>query len=609
MIPFANGFTCTGEVSGDGTAPQAWSLQPVANSADYYFYLRVDVSDCDYEGNEEARDAVLSIIQEELGNGFGIAKEDLNVVHISRGSLIQVIKVNAQQIFNKIKRFIVLNPTSSTEDQRASSIASAIRQNMGTAFRRLGKYSVSVCNAALLKREELCQVLNGEIELPVSSYVETPSPEPLPAVNGEVEAPFADRLKESLGMCPIQFSVEGITLVHNTALEQQHKVLVGSDESMLLFHGTRHTNFYNIFEQGFNLKGMTDLGYYGQGYYLTSSIEYSMFYHGGYHDEEFYVGSKYVIIGASVALGRVRLVTDRSQTGLPVRPEYDCNMARVSTGRQGTMQGDPVTDQDDESYDEYCFRDTARILPRYLIELKRVDKLVIWRDKAVFEGENEQIGHKLNEMCSIYCVRTTEDAMKLINIKRTYNQVFVITNGGDDGNGFVGQVRAVGVKSEVLVFASRWGHKDWARKLDEQYPAAKVVSVAVQMSDVYAYIVRNLLLTLTDKMVPVLRVHNLAYEETCRIGNIAREDSLCLLQYLAGAQDIAYSKGREVGVVPFALAGALPALGQSLHVYRVENVTDGSNELGSLSVSLRLVSQVRIQVLVSMTPFPIVTYC
>merc|ERR1712157_553527 len=75
---------------------------------------------------------------------------------------------------------------------------------------------------------------------------------------------------------------------------------------------------------------------------------------------------------------------------------------------------------------------------------------------------------------AIYGVTTTENALQLIKKKMTQNKVFVITNGADDGQGFVSKVRKnLGLKTAILVFC---GAVDWHSKWAAQFENVQVKS-------------------------------------------------------------------------------------------------------------------------------------
>ena len=67
--------------------------------------------------------------------------------------------------------------------------------------------------------------------------------------------------------------------------------------------------------------------------------------------------------------------------------------------------------------------------------------------------------------------------MQVINDRMGKSDIYVITNGGDDGDKFLRQVREKGIKTDACVFcgAVDW-HKKWAEKLDQQFNCKTTVT-------------------------------------------------------------------------------------------------------------------------------------
>ena len=84
--------------------------------------------------------------------------------------------------------------------------------------------------------------------------------------------------------------------------------------------------------------------------------------------------------------------------------------------------------------------------------------------------------------------------MDLIRKRKDEDDLYIITNGGDDGEGFLKQAREEGIKTEACIFTSWMGCKDWSSKQDSQYGCTTTVTTSSH--DVEQFVERNLELKL-----------------------------------------------------------------------------------------------------------------
>ena len=107
---------------------------------------------------------------------------------------------------------------------------------------------------------------------------------------------------------------------------------------------------------------------------------------------------------------------------------------------------------------------TSRVLPRFVITLRRVKKAFLWRDPNILNAENTALLSALKNInfYNLYPATTTEQAMDIINSKK--NCTFhIITNGGNRGDEFVAKVRKAGVTTAIMGFCNTVGyHRKWA---------------------------------------------------------------------------------------------------------------------------------------------------
>jgi len=137
--------------------------------------------------------------------------------------------------------------------------------------------------------------------------------------------------------------------------------------------------------------------------------------------------------------------------------------------------GTPLTTDEEPTYqgliyDEYCIKDTTRILPQYAITLHRVQpEIFVWRDPNIENPENSQLLEKLKQKeCRVYSAKSTEQALKVLRKKQEHHgdKLRVITCGSDDGDKYVANIRGdLNLDCPILVFCRAVSyHETWAKK-------------------------------------------------------------------------------------------------------------------------------------------------
>ena len=120
-------------------------------------------------------------------------------------------------------------------------------------------------------------------------------------------------------------------------------------------------------------------------------------------------------------------------------------------------------------YDEYCIAEETRILPRYLIKLRKVNKIFVWRNTTFDEYPNAPIYEQISRNNVVYASKDSISALKTIECKKRHTaNIFVISNSVD-GKYFIGEViKQLKIPSKnVLIFTMRKNEaKQWADPLD-----------------------------------------------------------------------------------------------------------------------------------------------
>lgn len=169
------------------------------------------------------------------------------------------------------------------------------------------------------------------------------------------------------------------------------------------------------------------------------------------------------LIASYVFLGKSYEVKDILEThGKDLRPGYSSHYVKVKPpnflplASPENLKG-PI-------YDEFVVNDSSRILPRFIMTLRRIEKVLIWRDPKLYTNtENKylfSIFKKLEDV-NIYPALNDKEVMNIIDLKHEKNKLFLITNGSQAES----LVQTIRLKFDfpILVFCFDLQiHKKWA---------------------------------------------------------------------------------------------------------------------------------------------------
>jgi len=135
---------------------------------------------------------------------------------------------------------------------------------------------------------------------------------------------------------------------------------------MLILIQATHLNAANrIAKNGFGTTAALDSGYYGQGIYLTSKIDYCRFFSDRYyHQEGAYLVSVVIPGNCFPVIEKPNLDDPKSFFGKPCRPGYQSHYVLVSPG------GLPLKEHEiqEDSFDELVLFESSQVLPLMLIK-------------------------------------------------------------------------------------------------------------------------------------------------------------------------------------------------------------------------------------------------
>ena len=283
-----------------------------------------------------------------------------------------------------------------------------------------------------------------------------------------------------------------------------HTVLVDKDKSqftrtknnlgenkkdILLFHGTRALSAIEIVSNQF--KEGNKAHQIGKGIYMTDSLDYLWYYADDFNELHYShnnliprVGVSFNFIVSKILYhqDKFEYVYDKRKKDLPV----ESNGIRCAHDDYSTRV---LSEKDLRNYNhfyakEFVISDLNQILPLYVVIVKRMEYLVIWRDynfnssnpnlypQRVFK-EIQSFHRELKSFITrnlnskIYYVENDDEAMKLLDRKK-YNKILIISNGANNAQKFIENSRAI-IGAEVVAGVSIYDikrHIHWVKNMN-----------------------------------------------------------------------------------------------------------------------------------------------
>jgi hypothetical protein len=301
------------------------------------------------------------------------------------------------------------------------------------------------------------------------------------------ETRLTDFLRDTIEKSQIHdLRVRKITVCSNVILEKKFKDVSGpSSTTTFLFHGLRAMNdpalpsfVYTGIES--KLLQSTDSWYYGKGFYLTSSIDFALFYQFGLVSTVQEVtdaikerSNIFKMLVFACNLGRCQEFNGSSDSadwrtttyGKPL--SHDIDSRHMIVGRSGTRtlkfyprEAIAPHELDKRSiYDEYVVQNGNRAYPMFCVEfqfIERVKNIVIWRDRKVRNEENtgyfQHIQNQFKDQVTLIGAENDDKALEEIDDIWDKAHLYVITNRGDHGADFLRKCREHHVTKPCLVF-------------------------------------------------------------------------------------------------------------------------------------------------------------
>ncbi|CAF4271249.1 unnamed protein product [Rotaria sp. Silwood2] len=276
---------------------------------------------------------------------------------------------------------------------------------------------------------------------------------------------IAQCLMHAFRECSFDYKLEYALLVANQILVNQYKERYNrkQDNEKILFHGTSIENLHAIFRKNFQYHckaKRTDNGWYGQGIYFTSSPRKALNYAKSWKFDTFAY-----IICSLVAVGKSLTITNMDYRGKPMHPNYDSHYVRTSPN-----DGEPISNEGEPFYEEFVIKDNRRILPLFIVGIRRAYHCTIWRDANIDNEVNSSILEDMRRRLSfnIYESKTSEDTLNILKSKFSDDEMncALITNGARGGRELVIECRKLRLTIPIVVYCKKKSfHQQWATEL------------------------------------------------------------------------------------------------------------------------------------------------
>ena len=242
----------------------------------------------------------------------------------------------------------------------------------------------------------------------------------------------------------------------------------------ILFHGTKIESNISILSTQFYDSSNHKIGI---GVYFTDMPDYAWRYSSENKKRRLEipkVGDTFSLVVSEIYYDRSKLETvyDNNKKDMIV-PDFGIRCS-YSNYKGNTLSESSLVNNNRFIGNEFLITNKNQILPLYSITIKRIEYLVVWRDynfnsynpnkysnktfSKIQEFHNEIKRKITRELDSkIYYEKTTEEALKLIDIKK-YNKIIIITNGNNNAKEFINKARMI-IGSPVIVAVSAYDIK------------------------------------------------------------------------------------------------------------------------------------------------------
>ena len=297
---------------------------------------------------------------------------------------------------------------------------------------------------------------------------------------------FDEEIEKALNNSIFEYKIIHVFMVYKDDKQYlKEKIKCYNVITKILFHGTKVNNALSILSNKFN---NARVHIFGIGTYFTDVLDYAWFYAGENYRGNFYIIPK---VGDSFSIVASEIYYDSSK----LEKVYNCQTRDVEVPKNGircayaNYDSCIMTEEILKEYkgfvgNEFVITDKDQILPLYVVTMKRVEYLIIWRDYN-FDPNNpnnydEVLFNKIQEFhrkikiftnreldSKLYGITNTEEALELLERKK-YNKVIIITNGNNEGQDFLLKARRI-IGANTIAAVSVYnvsGHIQWVKNME-----------------------------------------------------------------------------------------------------------------------------------------------
>ena len=271
---------------------------------------------------------------------------------------------------------------------------------------------------------------------------------------------FDEEIEKAMQNSVFEYKNINIILIEKDCSQfNESKNNCANRKDKLLFHGTKASSAIGIVSSQFN--HAKEAHQIGKGVYMTDSLDYMWYYafEGEKVGKEKYcninkipsVGFPFNFVASQIFYDSDKFEyvynTNKSKMEVEnngIRCAYDNSITKVLSETEVRN----INNYNRFYGKEFVISNFDQILPLYVVTVKRVEYLVIWRDYN-FNSNNinnyppnifQKIQNFHNDLkhfitrnlnAKIYYIENSDEALKLIDRKK-YNKIIIITNGAND---------------------------------------------------------------------------------------------------------------------------------------------------------------------------------
>ena len=426
--------------------------------------------------------------------------DDTNLETIANNSLAQIndeIKGEIEELSDKLKQhefislgtvkpdYVSKNVIDITQDYNKEKLKEAIEISRNSKDNKSNFYE----STKNITKEDLYEFFqNLSITADEQEYINVKR---LIGRLDEFNKVFDEEIELALKNSVFEYKIIHIILVEKE--NSAFKIAKDNCENRvdkLLVHGTNNSSAIEIVSSQFY--HANKVHQIGKGVYMTDSLDYMYYYT---HNKDCYtkyqnintipeVGHSFDFVVSQVFYDQTKFeyVYDTKKMNMYVQD----NGIRCAHDRYNATV---INELELKEYNKFYGREFViskldQILPLYVVSLKRVEYLVIWRDynfnnnnpnnydQSIF-NEMQEFHIKIKKFITrelnskIYYIQNDEEAMKLIDRKK-YNKIIIITNGNNNGKEFMDNSRTI-IGSEAIAAVSAYdvsNHIQWVKNMN-----------------------------------------------------------------------------------------------------------------------------------------------